>query len=138
MLHKVHHLLVPGGRVVLTQPNPDPYQVTVTSGDRVLHAEMVLEPNFSRVVETTLRSYRRAEAEGLFRITTFPGVDGEAGLYKAYDYPSLDVWLEETGTFSIDRPVLEEVAGRIAEIVKDRLHTITNRYKEDLIIMEKV
>jgi hypothetical protein len=137
VLHKVHQLLVPGGRVVLTQPNPDPYQVTVTSSGEVLHTEMVLEPNFARVVETTLRSYRRAEAKGLFRITTFPGMDGEAGVYKAYDYPSLDVWMEETSTFSIDKPVLEEVAGKIAEIVRDRPHTVTNRYKEDLIIMEK-
>ncbi len=137
MLHKVHRLLVPGGYVVLTQPNPDPYRVTVESGGEVLHSEMVLEPNFTHVVETALRSYRRAEADGLFHITTFPGVDGEAGVYKAYEYPSIDIWLEDGSTFSIDQPVLEEVHARLLEIVQGRPHMVINRYREDLIIMEK-
>lgn len=124
--------------MVLTQPNPDPYRVTAQAGGEVLHSEMVLEPNFTRVVETSLRSYRNAEEQGLFRIKAFPGSDGEEGVFKSYDYPSIDVWLEEGSTFSIDRPVLEEVAVRLRDIVKDRPHTVINQYKEDLIIMEKL
>ncbi len=123
--------------MVLTQPNPNPYRVTVQAGGEVLHSEMVLEPKFTHVVETALRSYRRAEADGLFRMITFPGVDGEEGVFKTSEYTSIDVWLDEGSTFSIDRPVLEEVADRISAIVKDRPHTVTNRYMEDLIIMEK-
>jgi len=137
VLNKVHRLLLPGGLVILTQPNRDPYRVTVESGGEMLHSDLVLEPKFTHVVETTLRSYRNAEQEGLFLIRTFPGMDGEAGVFKSSEYTSIDVWLEEGSTFSIDRPVLEEVADRISAIVKDRPHTVTNRYKEDLIIMEK-
>ncbi len=122
---------------MLTQPNPDPYRVTVEFGGEVLHSEMVLETKFTHVVKTALRSYRRAEANGLFRMITFPGVDGEVGVFKTSEYPSIDVWLDEGSTFSIDRPVLEEVAGRISAIVNDRPHTVTNCYKEDLIILEK-
>ena len=137
MLRKVHRLLFWGGLVVLTQPNPDPHSLTIESDGELLHSEMVLEPNFTRVVETALRSYRHAEEEGLFRIKTFPGLDGEGGVFKSFEYSSIDIWLDESSTFSIDHPVLVEVAGRIAAIVNGRQHTVTNRYKEDLIILEK-
>ena len=137
VLKKVHRLLIPGGLAVLTQPNPDPYSLTIQSGGELLHSESVLEPNFTHVLETALRSYRRTEEDGLFRIKTFPGLDGEAGVFKSSDYPSIEVWLEETSTFSIDRPVMEEVASRIAGIMKGRRHTVTKRYQEDLIILEK-
>lgn len=137
MLDKVHRLLLPGGLAVLTQPNPSPYNLTVDSGGELLFSEMVLEPNFTHVVKTTMRSYQQAVVRGLFRINTFPGLDGEAGVFKSFEYPSINVWQEESSAFSIDKPVLEDVAARAAGIIKSRSHTVTMRYHEDLIILEK-
>ena len=136
-LDKVHRLLLPGGQAVLTQPNPSPYSLTVDSGGELLFSEMVLEPNFIHVVETALRSYQQAAERGLFRVKTFPGVGREDGVFKSFEYPSIDTWLEDGSAFSIDKPVLEDVAARAAGIIKDLSHTVTMRFHEDLIILEK-
>jgi hypothetical protein len=137
VLRKVQRALRPGGYLLLTQPANEITQVVVTRQGVPVFQGALVEPNFGRALAATKTALAYAVQEQRFAPPVSELVPPDADDYLRDEWDSVDVWETQTMHLSIDPEPLTALATQIRTLVGQHPHRLTERYKEEHLLLRR-